>query len=345
MILNENQPLAPLTSFGVGGDAELLATLSHSNELQELSELFKDDLWVLGEGTNTLISDEGLPGLTVLIKNQGIEVKGTEVTVEAGTNWDDLVKFSIDNQLWGLELMSGIPGSVGAGIAGNIAAYGQAVSDTLKEVTVFNPHDGSTKTINGKDAQFDYRSSIFKTKDFERQVITSATFNLSKVQTKELEYESAIVIAKLESLAPDLLKDRRKIILQAREKAGSLLKKDSEKTAGSFYKNPMVSHDIAEHVLSFEEFDLNRESILKANKIHGGSGLRVSASHVMLAAGFKRGQTWGKVQLHPNHVLKLVNLGGATAQDIYKVHQEIVATVKQKLSVELEPEVKFLGKF
>jgi UDP-N-acetylmuramate dehydrogenase len=79
--------------------------------------------------------------------------------------------------------------------------------------------------------------------------------------------------------------------------------------------------------------------------VHGGAQKRVSAAHVLLAAGFQRGQTWGPVRLHPDHILKLENTGGATAQQIYNVAMEIVNTVKNKLAVDLVPEVRFLGSF
>ena len=81
------------------------------------------------------------------------------------------------------------------------------------------------------------------------------------------------------------------------------------------------------------------------NQVHGGAQMRVSAAHVLLAAGFSRGQTWGPVRLHPDHILKIENTGGATAQNIYDVAMEIQRTVLDKLSIELSPEVRFLGEF
>ena len=94
-----------------------------------------------------------------------------------------------------------------------------------------------------------------------------------------------------------------------------------------------------------KNFSIKREDLLRQNIIHGGDKSRVSAAHVLLAAGFARGQTWGNVRLHPDHILKIENIGNASAQEIYDVVQNIISTVQQKLGITLEPEVRFLGDF
>ena len=116
-------------------------------------------------------------------------------------------------------------------------------------------------------------------------------------------------------------------------------------TAGSFFRNPIVSEEAVDKLMAFEEHGRTADMLRKMNQVHGGAQKRVSASHVLLAAGFQRGQTWGPVRLHPDHILKVENTGGATAQQIYDVAQEIIQTVKQKLDIDLIPEVRFLGSF
>ena len=98
-------------------------------------------------------------------------------------------------------------------------------------------------------------------------------------------------------------------------------------------------------VAGFDETGKTLDRIINQSKIHGGNAQRASAAHVLLAAGFHRGQTWGNVRLHPHHVLKIETLPGATAQEVYDVTQLILETVKDKLDITLEPEVKFLGNF
>ena len=107
----------------------------------------------------------------------------------------------------------------------------------------------------------------------------------------------------------------------------------------------MVTTEQATELAKYDESGKALARILDQNKIHGGSSHRASAAHVLLAAGFKRGQTWGHVRLHPQHVLKIETLPGATATEVYEVVREIVDTVQQRLNITLAPEVRFLGKF
>src|SRR5690606_35339263 len=124
--------LAPMTSFGVGGPAENLITVTDSTEIdQALAEVGNRRPWLLGHGTNVLISDEGLPGTTIGFGSGRIEVYGTTLIADAGAVCDVLVKTAIKHKLWGIELTSGVPGSVGAVVFINIAAYGPANSDRL----------------------------------------------------------------------------------------------------------------------------------------------------------------------------------------------------------------------
>jgi UDP-N-acetylmuramate dehydrogenase len=178
-------------------------------------------------------------------------------------------------------------------------------------------------------------------------VVLDAAFRLAPRPAGELQYDSALKVASEINVKPDTLENRRAIIMETRRRAGSLLKdtRQGPWTAGSFFKNPLVDESQVDAIISHDETGISREQLLRQNAIHGGDKTRVSAAHVLLAAGFKRGQTWGQVRLHPDHILKIENIGGATASDIYDVVQEILVTVKEKLGIELEPEVRMLGDF
>ena len=313
----------------------------------DVIELPAGEYIILGEGANMLLSDE-VTAQIIRYSGAGVSIQeDTKLITEAGTNWDKLVVASIQADLWGLERMSGIPGSVGAGIVGNIAAYGQAVKDTLEWVEAIDlaSDDRQVQRIDAADLDFGYRTSNLAN-NHNSLLLVRACFNLSHTPTDKLEYESALKVAK--ELNSDLsnVKDVRDVILETRRRAGSLLDSDNTlKTAGSFFKNPMVDAETAEHVMQYEEREVTRQAILSQNKIHGGDTMRVSASHVLLAAGFNRGQSWGHVRLHPDHILKIENTGEATSQEIYEVAQEIMTTVKDKLGIDLEPEVRFYGNF
>lgn len=343
-----NVALASLTSLHTGGKVKSLIKLEPGDNLAEIIAIASKPFWILGYGTNTLVSDKGLPGTVILNRFGQIELLGGgKIRADSGANWDKLIQKAIANNLWGLEFASGIPGGVGAAVASNIAAYGHKVEDSFVEATILNTKDGSVKTWAKDKLAFGYRTSTLQKTGNEHLVILDATFSLSPSSRGELEYESALKVAKGLGLEPDSLANRRKIILETRKHAGSLLpnSKIGPWTAGSFFKNPMVNESDVQKIIDHEETNITREMLLRQNIIHGGNKARVSAAHVLLAAGFYRGQTWGQVRLHPNHILKIENLGKASASDIYKVVQEIITTVNQKLNIILESEVRFLGEF
>jgi len=338
--------LANFTSLRVGGAAERLYRPTTLTELKNILEGTDSVDWMLGFGSNVLISDKGLPGTTVMWRGGDVTYDDTCVTVDAGVWWDDLVSSSIGKNLWGIELMSEIPSSVGGAIYGNIAAYGQQVSDALSWVEVYDSETRQVRTLQKDDIAFSYRSSALQQQP--HLIILRAGFQLSQTPTRELAYDSALLIA--EELGYDIttLAGRRSAIIETRTRAGSIYHPDdtqAERTAGSFFKNPLVDVDQAKELAAFDETGKTLERIIHQSQIHGGSAQRASAAHVLLAAGYHRGQTWRHVKLHDNHVLKIQTLPGATAQEVYDVSSEIVATVKQKLGITIEPEVKFLGEF
>jgi len=348
MQITSNFPLAPLTSFQCGGPAEQAIVIDSLDQLDAALAATEKIDWVLGFGCNSLISDAGLPGTTLVFRHGNISQPGDNIVVaDAGVWWDDLVQYAITNNLWGLECMSAIPGGVGAAVVGNIAAYGQAVAGTLQWIEVLDLESRERKTLQASELGLEYRRSTLLQSN-RSLVVLSAAFKLREAPDKPIEYESALVVAREKGYDLDTLQGRRETIIGARDRAGSLWDyrdASASKTAGSFFRNPLVDSETAERIMSYDETGKSLELLKKMNAVHGGDMSRVSAAHVLLAAGFHRGQTWGDVRLHPQHVLKLENAGNAHAQDIYNVSNEIVSTVKQKLGVDLEPEVRFLGHF
>lgn len=351
MKILQNKPLARYTSFQTGGPAAKLVIIEQTKDLHEVLRKYDSPLWLLGSGANTLISDDGLPGTTLMLQHKNIQITDDDQPLfiaDAGAAWDDLVMQAIAHDAWGLECTSGIPGTVGAAVVGNIAAYGQAVSDTLEWVEVVDiaSQPDVTECLRADELGLAYRYSDFQNEKLNHFVIVRAAFRLHRTPQKQLTYASAVKIAEELGLAPDSLENCRTIIMEARKRAGSLIEPGTKhKTAGSFFRNPVVTRQQAEKIIAHEENNISMEQILAQNTAHSGNALRVSAAHVLLAAGFRRGQSWGDVRLHPEHVLKIENTGTATSQDIYNVAQEIISTVKEKLAVDLEPEVRFLGSF
>jgi len=341
--------LAPYTSFKVGGPAEHFADIASTDQLIDI--LHNTDItpvWLIGYGSNTLISDEGLPGLTLHITGGDIQVQEHMIIADAGVWWDDVVQAAIAHNLWGIELMSEIPGSVGAAAYINIAAYGQSIGPRIEWVDVWDPRQSTVKRINRADLKWDYKRSQFQTESYADVIILRVCIALDHSRSDELTYQKAVDVADELGLDTHSLADRRKIITEARHRAGSIWSASNDKharTVGSFFRNPVVTAEQRDAIIQHDESRVSAEQIKRMNTTHGGNEQRVSAAHVMLAAGFERGQTWGKVKLNDKNLLKIEALPGATAQEIYDVVQEIIRTCKERLNVTLIPEARILGTF
>lgn len=343
----ENVSLAQFTSFKLGGLAKVLVKTNNSEELTEaLNEHANEEITILGFGSNVLISDSGLDGVVIVNNGGNIEFEGSSVIVDSGVWWDDLVTACIDKGLWGVELMSEIPGSVGAALFINITAYGQSIGPLVEWIEVWDKTTRQKRNISSDELNWSYKQSIFQ--ENENLVILRAKLNLNQEQKDQLEYQRAVDVADELDFDLSTLQGRRQTIIEARRRAGSLWSPEDEfaaRTVGSFFRNPMVTTEQAEKVISFDETGKTKEQIELMNKVHGGDSKRVSAAHVMLAGGFTRGQTWGKVKLNDKNLLKIESVEGATASEVYAVSREIQSTCFEKLGINLEPEVRLLGEF
>lgn len=349
MNLQHGVLLASYTSFRVGGPAENFALVKNTEELIEvISNTTVRPVWLLGYGSNTLISDSGLPGLTLVLRGGTIKREGTMIIADAGVWWDDIVQAALQNKLWGIELLSQVPGSFGAAIFINITAYGQSLGPMLEWVEVWDPDAQALRRIDKSSLIWDYKTSIFQQEDNANLIILRAAISLSESPTAELLYQKALDVARELKLDPASLQARRDIIIEARKRAGSLWtpnEANASKTVGSFFRNPVVSEEQADYIMNFDETGKTKAEVARMNIVHGGSHKRVSAAHVMLAAGYTRGQTWSHVKLNDQNLLKIEALEGATAQELYDVAQEIIKTCQEKLGVILEPEARILGTF
>lgn len=348
MKTTHNIPLAGYTSLKVGGAAETLIETETNKETLEVLEQLQPNkpFTMLGFGSNSLISDKGLPGTVLMWRGGEIRFEDNLLISDAGVWWDDLVKAAIEKKLWGLELMSEIPSSVGGAITGNIAAYGQQVSDTLEWIEIYDTEARTITRSSKEDFTFEYRHSSLQ--EQPNLVVMRTAFRLGNEPLHVLKYAAAVRVADELGLDTTNLDGRRNTIIETRSRAGSIYHPDDPtmlRTVGSFFKNPLVSTEQALELAKFDESGATTERILQQNKIHGGVSHRASAAHVLLAAGFNRGQSWGNVRLHPSHVLKLEALEGATASEIYAVVQMIVTTVQDKLHITIVPEARFLGDF
>ena len=211
--VKENIPLAPLTTFGIGGPASWFITAENKKEILEAikaSRKLEIPFFILGGGSNILIADQGFPGLVIRIKNEGLTIKGTKITAEAGLPLTKLVESAQKNLLSGLECCAGIPGSVGGAVCGNAGSREEWIGKTIEGVSIIDKK-GEITHLNNGDCKFSYRESRFKNNP--QEIILEADFLLKKEKKEVIE-------------------QKIKSFLKAREN------QPKEKSAGSVFKNP-----------------------------------------------------------------------------------------------------------
>lgn len=343
----ENEPLAPLTTFEVGGPARFLARITSEHDAASALALASErglDHMVLGGGSNVLISDEGFPGLVILNRIAGVTVEeaGAQVlvTVGAGEEWQDFVDHCVAKGWQGVECLAGIPGTVGASPIQNIGAYGQEVSQTIAEVRCLEAATGKAVTFTSEECAFRYRESIFNTRDTGKYLVTSVTFRLVRDGAPELKYRE--LEQRLSGIPAPTLAQARDAVLAIRDEKGVLVRDgyESFRCAGSFFRNPIVSRDCFEAVealVSGDDAPKNWAWPLPDGRV------KVSAACLIQRAGFERGHRSGNVGLSPHHTLILVNYGGATARELVGFAAEVRQRVLDRFGVLLEPEARLIG--
>ena len=336
MIIENNIQLAQYTTFRIGGRALYFCVVKNEDELVEavgFSKKNKIPIFILGGGSNILVSDNGFTGIVIKMEIMGKEyiekakenADEVKVIVGAGENWDSLVEETVEKKLYGLENLSYIPGTVGATPIQNIGAYGSEAKDTIESVYVLDIKKDEYKTFKKSECDFSYRDSMFK-KEKNRYVIISVTFILNKNGKLNLEYED------LKNIKNPSLKKVREAVIDIRKRKLPDIKEYG--TAGSFFKNLIVSHSKAKELLSlFPDMILHEVNDKKA-KIP----LAWILDHV---CGF-RGVRIGDVGIYKNQALVIVNYGNAKAEDINNLAQKMSKAVYEKTGINIEPEVQFV---
>src|SRR3984957_11192210 len=220
MLLQENVPLAPLTTFRLGGPARFLVEAKSVGEVQQAVAFARSEnlpLFILGGGSNLLVADSGWPGLVLKVGIAGIDRRAGEIDgkalfdVGAGESWDNFVSQTVMVQCAGVECLSGIPGSVGGTPVQNIGAYGQEVSETIESVQTFDRRDGQVRDLCREACGFEYRSSIFNTTERGRFIILAVTYALTPEGEPRLEYADLKSHFEGRETRPDLAETREAV--------------------------------------------------------------------------------------------------------------------------------------
>ncbi len=344
--LREHEPLAPRTTLGVGGRARYyVEVVSEEGAREALAFAREQALSVLplGGGSNLLVRDEGFDGLVIRPLLKGIaradEGGYAVVTAAAGEVWDDLVAWSVANDLAGIECLSGIPGEVGAAPMQNIGAYGQEVAEVITEVRGVDRATGAVVTLGAGECGFGYRDSVFKRALRGALVITEVTLRLRAGGAPKVRYaELAKAVAERGLDKPTLADVRERVIALRRGKSMVLDPADENRhSAGSFFTNPVVDLD------TWRRVEARAASALGAGEVmpsfDAGAGKRkLSAAWLIDRAGMKKGFGEGRVGLSTRHTLAIVNRGGATAAEVLAFAAEVVRQVEERFGVALTPE-------
>jgi UDP-N-acetylmuramate dehydrogenase len=354
MTVQENVPLAPLTTLQVGGSARYFAEMRKEDDVREAAQFAKArdlPLFVLGGGSNLLVADSGWPGLVLKIAIGGITTPpakdfGSAVlfSVGAGVTWDDFVAQAVAQNCAGVECLSGIPGSVGGTPVQNVGAYGQEVSDTIESVRALDLKQDRIAVLPKPACGFRYRSSIFNTTERGRYIILRVNYRLQRGGAPSLKYadlQKYFAERLAEKHKPPSLAETRAAVREIRRSKGMLLVPgdDDCRSAGSFFKNP---------VLSEEQFqDLAARAAPKGLDIPSYPALdaqhKISAAWLVEHSGFSKGYAAGAAGISHKHALALINRGNAKASDMVELKDEIQRGVEKAWGIVLDPEPVFVG--
>ncbi len=357
VFMQEHISLAPYTTLRVGGPARYFAEISDLDQLLEaiaFAHRRQLPIFVLGGGSNLLVTDKGFDGVVLHVRfTTWAPVEYTvgepephlvTVSITGGTEWDDFVLSVCKLNLSGVECLAGIPGFVGASPIQNIGAYGQEAAQTIHSATVFDLQTMKPLTLSRQECGFAYRTSIFNTTHRGRYVVLGVTFRLDPLARPKLTY-------------PDLLKhfgeaasptplEVYHAVRSIRQGKGMLLASGEKaddpdlRSAGSFFKNPIVPLEMLAHVAKALGLD-------EANVPHWKAGegmVKLPAAWILERAGFHKGFVMGAAGISSKHSLALINRSGsASYREMAALRDAIVGEVKAKFGITLEQEPVQLG--
>ncbi len=308
--IKSNVDLSTLTTFKIGGPAKYFCEIKNSKDLKEAIDIAKElqkPYFILGNGSNLLVNDDGFDGLVIKIKNSEIKINDLgdffEITVDAGFLLPQLLAKTLEIGAQGLEWATGIPGAIGGSVYGNAGAYGQSIGESVEKVIALDPNTLKIKEFSKEECDFSYRNSVFKRNGF---IILSAQLKLKKGDSET----------------------SRKMILNYIEQRKNKI--PNYPSAGCVFKN------IPLEKASLKSLSKIPSEIIKGNKIPVG---------YLIEQCSLKGKKIGDAQISPLHANFIVNLGKATANDVYQLIKLCKQNVLEKFDIKLEEEIQYLGNF
>lgn len=351
MRLEENILLAPYTTFKIGGPARWFCNAQNVKDVEEALAFAKKnrlEIFILGGGSNLLVSDRGFNGVVIriLLKGRNIEYQDDRnvfIKIAAGENWDSVVDWSVNNGWWGAENLSHIPGSCGAIAVQNVGAYGQEASRLIESVEVLDTRSFEIKHLTNEECRFSYRRSVFNSEEKGRYVILHVILKLSKQPIPLLDYHDLQI--KFKDKKPNLNAIREAIIdiRNAKYPFPSVAKNGN---AGSFFKNlqlPVAEYEKFLGRVAREFGRLAAETLDKKKFPDGPGSLKLPSAAIIELCELKD-MSVGGAKINHNQPLVIINeTGRATASDVLELAKLVATKVWQRLGVRLRAEPVFLG--
>lgn len=320
--------------------------------LDGLSPRARREVQVVGELTNTVIAQR-VPQQVVLFRG-GRSMRATSrgdgttiLVVDASSPLDAVVAETIRRGLHGMELMSGIPGTVGGAVVQNAGAYGQEVADVLVEVRAYDRTDGEVVTLRPDDLRFGYRTTVLKSAPgfTPAWILLTVTLALRRTAPAPISYHELAEHHRTHGRDPHDLAERRRSVLEVRARKSMVVGGPNwSPSVGSFFVGPDVDVDRAVRIATEVRGPEHGQRLLDRSP-RGAARVRIPAALVLRAAGFLNGDHWGPVGLGEQHILALCNRGGARGIDVLAVSRLVRRRVRHRLGIELVPEVRWLGDF
>ncbi|TFI24845.1 UDP-N-acetylmuramate dehydrogenase [Streptomyces sp. 4R-3d] len=341
-------PLAPLTTFRLGGPVARLITATTDAEVVAAVREADDagtPLLIIGGGSNLVIGDKGFDGTALRIATRGFDLTGTTLELAAGEIWTDAVARTVDAGLAGIECLAGIPGSAGATPIQNVGAYGQEVSSTITEVVVYDRATGETRTLTNAECEFSYRHSRFKEHP-ERYVVLRVRFALEDAGglSAPIKYAETARALGVEPGDRVPAATARLTVLELRAGKGMVLDPADHDTwsAGSFFTNPILDDAQYAAFLARAAERLGPDVTPPAFPV-GEGRTKTSAAWLIDRAGFTKGYGAGPARISTKHTLALTNRGDATTEDLLALAREVVAGVRDAFGITLVNEPVTVG--
>jgi UDP-N-acetylmuramate dehydrogenase len=348
--IEEHVPLAPRTTFELGGAARFYA------EAADEAAVLEAVAWagargvpalILGGGSNLVVPDAGVEALVVRMAARGLSFRpeGDHVLCEAaaGEPWDEVVAAAVARGLAGLECLSGIPGLCGATPIQNVGAYGQEVADVIRSVRVFDRRAGQVRELLPAACGFAYRDSAFR-RDAGGHVVLGVTFALRPGGAPTLRY-AELAAALADRPAPTLAEARAAVLALRRGKSMVIDPVDpNRRSAGSFFTNPVVTPAVADAVVDRAVAAGAARAPAEVPRYPAPGGqAKLAAGWLIERAGITKGLRRGPVGISTRHALALVHHGGGTTAALLELARHVRATVEERFGVRLVPEPVILG--